>query len=82
MRGLQEHGRRVPEDVSVVGFDDVPEAAYFMPALTKVRPHFDAVARASFELLVAQLGSDDGGVLHRAVMPTLISRASVAAPPR
>ncbi|ATO12452.1 LacI family transcriptional regulator [Micromonospora sp. WMMA2032] len=81
LRALQEHGRRVPEDVSVIGFDDVPEAAYFMPPLTTVRPHFDAVARASFELLGAQPGSGDGGVRQRTVVPTLISRASVAAPP-
>ena len=82
LRALQENGRRVPEDVSVVGFDDVPEAAYFMPPLTTVRPHFGTVARVSFELLVAQLGSGNGGALRRTVVPTLISRASVAAPPR
>lgn len=83
LRALQEHGRHVPKDVSVVGFDDVPEAAYFLPPLTTVRPHFDAVARTSFEMLAAQAASGDNrGVLHRAVVPTLIGRASVAAPPR
>ena len=38
LQALHECGRRVPEDVSVVGFDDVPEAAYFWPALTTVQP--------------------------------------------
>ena len=45
LRAMSERGRRVPHDVSVVGFDDVPEAAYFIPPLTTVRPDFDAVAR-------------------------------------
>ena len=31
IRALSEQGRRVPEDVSVVGFDDIPEAEYFLP---------------------------------------------------
>ena len=37
LRALREHGRRVPEDISVVGFDDIPESAYFAPPLTTVR---------------------------------------------
>ena len=41
-------GRRVPEDLSVVGFDDVPEAGYFIPPLTTVRPDFHAVARQAW----------------------------------
>ena len=40
LRALGERGRRVPEDVSVVGFDDVPESAYFRPPLTTVRQDF------------------------------------------
>ena len=35
--GLHDAGRRVPEDVSVVGFDDTPESGYFLPPLTTVR---------------------------------------------
>jgi len=37
MRALQDAGRRVPEDVSVVGFDDMPLAAYVSPTLTTVQ---------------------------------------------
>ena len=40
MRALREAGRRVPRDVSVVGFDDVPEAAYYEPPLTTIRQDF------------------------------------------
>ncbi|CAM5687429.1 putative Lactose operon repressor [Streptomyces afghaniensis 772] [Streptomyces afghaniensis] len=47
IRALTEAGRRVPDDVSVVGFDDVPVAAYVTPPLTTVRQPFDAVARGT-----------------------------------
>ncbi|MCI4061299.1 LacI family DNA-binding transcriptional regulator [Micromonospora sp. R77] len=82
LRALHEYGRRVPGDVSVVGFDDVPEAAYFIPPLTTVRPDFVAVARASLDLLLAQIESDTVGELRQTIAPTLVSRQSVAAPPR
>ena len=55
LRALHERGRRVPHDLSVVGFDDVPESAYFIPPLTTVRPDFDAVAQAGLDLLLAQI---------------------------
>jgi DNA-binding LacI/PurR family transcriptional regulator len=80
LRALNEHGRRVPDDVSIVGFDDVPEAAYFTPPLTTVRPDFAAAARASLELLIAQIESGVGGE-RRTIAPALVHRDSVAAPP-
>ncbi|GIJ20683.1 LacI family transcriptional regulator [Micromonospora lutea] len=82
LRALHEHGRRVPDDISVVGFDDVPEAAYFIPPLTTVRPDFGAVARASLEMLLTQIESVSGGALRRTIAPTLVARRSVAPPPR
>ncbi|TDC42016.1 LacI family DNA-binding transcriptional regulator [Micromonospora sp. KC213] len=81
LRALHEYGRRVPDEVSVVGFDDVPEAAYFIPPLTTVRPDFAAVARASLDLLLAQIEGDSGGELRQTIAPTLVTRDSVAAPP-
>jgi DNA-binding LacI/PurR family transcriptional regulator len=82
LRALSEHGRRVPGDVSIVGFDDVPEAAYFTPPLTTVRPDFAAAARASLELLMEQIesGAGEGGT-RRTIAPSLVHRDSVAAPP-
>jgi DNA-binding LacI/PurR family transcriptional regulator len=77
LRALHEHGRRVPEDISLVGFDDVPEAAYFIPPLTTIRPDFDAVATASFELLLAQIRDGPSPGARRVLTPTLISRDSV-----
>ena len=52
LRALHEAGRSVPGDVSVVGFDDIPEAAYFTPPLTTVRQDFIELGRQSFHLLL------------------------------
>ncbi|MBL7257559.1 LacI family DNA-binding transcriptional regulator [Paractinoplanes lichenicola] len=82
LRALSEHGRRVPEEISIVGFDDVPQSAYYTPPLTTVRPDFDAVATASVELLLEQIdsGTPDAST-RRTIAPTLIPRDSVAPPP-
>jgi DNA-binding LacI/PurR family transcriptional regulator len=81
LRALSERGRRVPEEVSVVGFDDVPEAAYFIPPLTTVRPDFDAVAKASLALLLEQIRSGQPTTGRQTIAPTLVTRDSVAPPP-
>jgi DNA-binding LacI/PurR family transcriptional regulator len=61
----------------VVGFDDVPEAAYFIPPLTTVRPDFAAVAHAGLDLLLAQI-ADPGARAGRVVIePELVERDSV-----
>jgi DNA-binding LacI/PurR family transcriptional regulator len=52
LRALDEAGRRVPEDVSIVGFDDVPEAEFFRPPLTTVRQHFPEAGRRAVRLLL------------------------------
>ena len=80
LRALHERGRRVPDDVSLVGFDDVPEAAYFIPPLTTVRPDFDAVAKASLKLLLRQIETRMPSDERITVAPRLISRDSVAPP--
>jgi DNA-binding LacI/PurR family transcriptional regulator len=77
LRALHERGRRVPQEVSVVGFDDVPEAAYFIPPLTTVRPDFEAVARAGLDLLLAQVSGDTGGPGRVVLEPALVIRDSV-----
>ncbi|GAA3233090.1 LacI family DNA-binding transcriptional regulator [Dactylosporangium siamense] len=55
LRALREAGRDVPGDVSVIGFDDIPEATFFAPPLTTVRQDFAEVGRRSLGLLLAQL---------------------------
>jgi DNA-binding LacI/PurR family transcriptional regulator len=76
LRAMYERGRRVPDDVSVVGFDDVPEAAYFIPPLTTVRPDFDAVARETLEMLLTQVAEGELHETHKTIAPEIVIRAS------
>lgn len=80
LRAMHERGRRVPHDVSVVGFDDVPEAAYFIPPLTTVRPDFAAVARETLGLLLEQVSEGESIRPRRTIAPVLVQRESVAPP--
>jgi DNA-binding LacI/PurR family transcriptional regulator len=58
-KALHEAGVRVPEQVSVVGFDDVPGSDFHTPSLTTVRPDFDALGRTAMQELLGMLGIDD-----------------------
>jgi LacI family transcriptional regulator len=77
MRTLREHGRHVPDDVSVVGYDDVFLAQYLTPTLTTIRQPLVDMGRAAAHLLLARLGHEGGEVVHR-FDPELIVRQSVA----
>ena len=81
LHALGERGRRVPEDVSVVGFDDIPEAEYFSPALTTVHQDFDEVGRRGLALLLARI-DDAKTQASVTIAPVLVSRASCASPRR
>lgn len=56
------HGIRVPEDLAVVGFDDLPEAAYFTPALTTVRQPLRALGMLAVQTVLAQIEGDTAAV--------------------
>lgn len=55
LRALHEKGRRVPHDVSVVGFDDMAESDSFWPPLTTVHQDFDIVGRQAIEILLTEI---------------------------
>jgi len=78
---LHEAGRRVPEDFSVVGFDDVPEAAYLIPPLTTIRQDFTALGRRCIESVIALINGDPP-VEPEPLIPNLIVRASAGPVPR
>ena len=81
LRALHERGRRVPAEVSVVGFDDLPDAASYLPPLTTVHQDFAEVGRRCVQGLLEQLQdvrAEPGTVL---VPTTLIPRASSGPPP-
>jgi DNA-binding LacI/PurR family transcriptional regulator len=80
LRAMHERGRRVPEDVSVVGFDDIREAAYLTPPLATVHQPFDEVGRRSLQLLMEQIDAGERIQRRDIVSPKLVPRASAAPP--
>ncbi|GAA4216646.1 hypothetical protein GCM10023074_72300 [Microbispora amethystogenes] len=66
--------------MSVVGFDDVPEAAYFWPPLTTVRQDFGELGRQAFRLLLHRIATHDGEP-GRLVEPELVVRESTGMSP-
>ncbi len=79
LHALHERGRRVPEEVSVVGFDDVPQAAYYWPALTTVAQDFPELGRRALSVALAAVrGEDDHDV--DLIEPVLEVRGSTARP--
>ena len=81
LRALGEARRAVPGEVSLVGFDDIPEAAYLYPRLTTVRQDFAEVGRRSLELLIEQITSGTRATSRVLFPPHLVVRDS-AGPPR
>jgi DNA-binding LacI/PurR family transcriptional regulator len=81
MRALAEQGLRVPRDVSIVGFDDVPDAGFYSPPLTTVRQDFGEVGRQALNTLIDRMsGAVEAGFRVR-IAPELIVRTSAAGPP-
>jgi DNA-binding LacI/PurR family transcriptional regulator len=75
MRALHESGLSVPGDVSIVGFDDIPEAEYFHVPLTTVRQDFAEVGRRCIERLLALIEGRNAPI-HTTIQPELILRGS------
>ncbi len=79
IHGLAERGVRVPDDISIVGFDNLPEAAHFLPGLTTVHQDFAHLGRLAVEVLIAQIaGAETASVPP--VEPALVIRGSTARP--
>lgn len=80
MRAMREAGRPVPGSVSIVGFDDIPSAAYLSPALTTIRLDFVGVGRACFALLHRLVEPDAATETGPVLDPELIARESAGPP--
>jgi DNA-binding LacI/PurR family transcriptional regulator len=76
LRALAEHGRQVPDDVSVVGFDDIPEAAFFLPPLTTVRQDFGELGKRALRLLLDRISGERLILPTLPIAPDLVVRAS------
>jgi DNA-binding LacI/PurR family transcriptional regulator len=78
---LHEAGIEVPGEVSVVGFDNMPEGRFFHPPLTTATSDFDVMARESLDILFARIRGTPGAVLRRVFRPEMLIRKSTAPPP-
>ncbi|MFC5263848.1 LacI family DNA-binding transcriptional regulator [Kribbella qitaiheensis] len=78
LRALHERGRAVPEDVSVVGFDDQEEAAQFWPPLTTIRQSFAEVGRRSVDALINEIQAGEHHHQPVSVATELVVRSSTA----
>jgi DNA-binding LacI/PurR family transcriptional regulator len=80
LRALHERDRRIPGTVSVVGFDDIPEAQYFTPPLTTVRQDFGEMGRSALRLLLDVMRDGGGPPARLTVAPELVVRRSTGPP--
>jgi DNA-binding LacI/PurR family transcriptional regulator len=80
LQALGEQGLRAPDDLSVVGFDDVPVASWATPALTTIRQPLAAMAATAFRMLHARPSA--GEPHHIELATTLVIRESTGPPPR
>jgi DNA-binding LacI/PurR family transcriptional regulator len=80
LRAFHERGRTVPQEVSIVGFDDIPDAGSFIPPLTTVHQDFAEVGRRCVRALLAQIRNEPAGPGTMLVPTRLVLRASTAAP--
>ena len=76
LSALRERGMRVPRDASVVGFDDVPEAAFFFPPLTTVRQDFAALGRQMMQKVLLALEEGESETMDTPLPTELIVRSS------
>ena len=84
LRAMHEAGRDIPRDISVIGFDDVPEAQYFTPPLTTVRQDFGELGARGLRLLLAIIEARATGASPPSgsrITPELIVRSSTAVVP-
>lgn len=79
IRALHERGLRVPADVSVIGYDDIPSAPYLDPPLTTVRQNLAQVGQVAVELLI-EAGENPAVTRQETVTPELIVRDSSSSP--
>jgi LacI family transcriptional regulator len=80
MDAVRSRGLRVPEDISLVGFDDIPQAALVHPALTTVRQPLEQMGRVATQMLLDLLKNPEQ-TIYRLELPTeLVIRGSTAAP--
>jgi LacI family transcriptional regulator len=79
LRALYEAGYQVPDDVAVMGFDDLPAAQYTIPPLTTVRQPVYEKGETAVDLLIDRIEDPDVGPVHKELDPELVVRESCGA---
>ncbi|WP_205857644.1 substrate-binding domain-containing protein, partial [Phytoactinopolyspora endophytica] len=82
LHAVHEAGRSAPADVSVVGFDALPEAAHYVPPLTSVRQDFTALGRLGLNLLLEKIAGRMSSPERALLASELVVRSSTAPPAR
>lgn len=76
IRAIRESGLRVPEDISVVGFDDIREAAYHVPSITTVRQPLRKMGSIAAQTIIERIEGSESYPAHVAIEPELVVRES------
>ncbi|MGZ3937088.1 MAG: substrate-binding domain-containing protein, partial [Flavisolibacter sp.] len=72
IRAARRLGRKIPEDLAVVGFDDVPEASFFFPALSTMKQDLFELGSLAVKTLIQILEADDSSETIPAIQPPLL----------
>ena len=80
IRACKDHGLRVPEDVSVVGFDDIRSAAFYNPSLTTIRQPLNQMGIVAARILLQRIRGQEAVSDTVPILPELVIRESTAAP--
>jgi DNA-binding LacI/PurR family transcriptional regulator len=76
MKAFADLGVRIPEDIAVVGWDDIEEAAFSSPGLTSIAPNKEEIARTAVDGILARLAGHTDGVGDVTASHTLVTRGS------
>ncbi|TGY42312.1 LacI family transcriptional regulator [Clostridium sartagoforme] len=78
IRAIENSGLKVPEDISVIGFDDIELAEYVTPRLTTIRQNCDDIGKAAIDILVEQINKKERLAINKVIPVELIVRESCA----
>ena len=81
IRAINEQGLRVPQDISVMGFDDIPGAAFHTPSLTTVQQPLNRMGEVAAQVLLERIEGKNEYPLDIAIEPALVVRESTAKAP-
>ena len=76
LRAVAEAGLRVPRDIAVAGFDDIPIARFVVPGLTTMRVNIAELGGRAARALIASIGNPQGAQMHQVLAPELVVRGS------